>query len=83
MTNPQFTNTITFKSLDTEDPHAEIYFGEKDMVAIINQEKGIENPNIELWPKPDGKPWEFDMKDFQKAVKSAYLRLQGFQLKDH
>jgi len=75
-----FTNTLAFEDLDTEDPHAEIYAASRQLVAIIRQTEGIDNPTLEIWPQADGKNWELDFKPFLKACQNAYSRLKDFQL---
>jgi len=57
----------------------QVYIG-SEMIAIINQEKGIDHPTLEIWPKADGKNWELDLKAFIGACEKAYTRLKDFQV---
>ena len=58
-----------------EDLTAEIYY--KDVyVALISQEKGLDQAVIELQPNPhqDG-VWTFDLSEFSEVIERAKRRL--------
>lgn len=59
---------------DHEELIAEIYFGD-EFVALINEEKGAEHPEIELHPRKDGEPHRFALSDFEAAIERAKARL--------
>ncbi len=41
---------------------------EEETVAIISQEKGVGNFEIEIVPSFDAQPWKFSLDDFIKAI---------------
>jgi len=47
---------------------------------LISQEKGIENPDIELLSRFDKENWKFNYKEFIEACNNAYERLKKMQL---
>ena len=49
---------------------AEIYF-ENQFVAILTQEKGFENLEIEIHPPQNKKYWAFKFSEFEAVLKSA------------
>jgi hypothetical protein len=53
---------------------AEIFAGDTQ-VAEIKQE--AERPLLELYPRPDGTPWNLDLVAFLEAVLTAKQRLLG------
>lgn len=63
---------------DHEDLIVEINFGDQ-FVAIVNQEKGPDLPEIEVHPRPDGKPWVFNLHEFFDALSAARARLNALR----
>ena len=57
---------------DREHLVAEIFFGYAQW-AEINQEGNV--PEIEFYPRPDGKPWRLSLEDALAAIKEARTRL--------
>ena len=57
-----------------EDLTAEIYYQEK-FVAMLTQERGFENIEIELFSSPNGERWCFLLKDFWETIEAAKMRL--------
>lgn len=53
-----------------EDLCAEIYY-EGQFVAIITQEKGYENCEIEIHSNESVNLWIFNLKDFESTIQSA------------
>ncbi len=53
-----------------DDLCAEIYF-EKQFVAMLTQEKGFENLEIEIYPPDNEKFWHFKLSEFEEVLKSA------------
>jgi len=75
-------NTFSYQiasNVDLEELVVDIYCN-GEMIAVINQEDGIDNPVIELWPKTDNKNWELDLKAFIEACENALSRLKDFQV---
>lgn len=61
-----------------KDLTAEIYCGENpktDFFAMINQDSGFENMEIEIFPKFDGTPWVFNLVELKQALEKARQRL--------
>jgi hypothetical protein len=59
---------------DREQLVAEIFY-EDGQWAEINQESGA--LTVELYPRPDGKPWSFPLHDAVSALQIAATRLIG------
>lgn len=57
---------------DREVLVAEVFFGDEQW-AEINVEKGV--PVIELYPRQDGQPWQFEYEFAMKALQDAGNRL--------
>jgi len=57
-----------------EDLTAEIYYQDR-FVAMLTQEKGYTNIEIELYPPPEDEKWCFPLDDFLKAIEFAKKRL--------
>ena len=53
-----------------DDLCAEIYF-EDQFFAIVTQEEGFENLEIEIYPPPNEKFWQFKFSQFEEVLKSA------------
>ena len=67
--------TSKFKILISSDINydelcAEIFF-EDQFVGILTQENGLENLEIEIYPHPNKKFWDFKFSEFEAALKSA------------
>lgn len=60
--------------LDMEDLSADIYFNGR-FVAMLSQERGFENLEIELHPPKDTKFWVFNFAEFDEALQYAKNRL--------
>jgi len=65
-------------NLDYEDIVANILYDE-ETVAIISQEKGLENLEIEIFSSVEEKPWKFFFDDFFNALQFAKKRLIEMQ----
>ena len=74
-----FTNILAFEDLDTDEPHAEIYAKDTELIAIIRQTDSLDQPILEIWPRTNGKNWEIDLECFSKACESAYAKLRTFK----
>lgn len=61
---------IMSSDLDYEELCAEIYF-EDQFVAMLTQENGIENMEIEIHPPQNKKFWSFKFSDFETIMESA------------
>lgn len=59
---------------DREKLVAEVFFGQIQ-VAELNQEH--ERIGIEIYPHPDGQPWNFELAGFLMAVQNARTALVG------
>ncbi|VHO05346.1 hypothetical protein [Candidatus Rhabdochlamydia sp. T3358] len=57
-----------------EELCAEIYFN-REFVAIITQEQGIENSIIEIYPPLSIEKWTFSYLEFIEALKDAKASL--------
>jgi hypothetical protein len=61
-----------------EDLVAEIYCGDQpktDFVAMVNQDAGLQELEIQVYPRPDGKPWRFNLHEFKQALDRAQAGL--------
>jgi hypothetical protein len=56
--------------IDYEDLCAEIYF-ENEFVAILTQENGFDNLQIEIHPPLNQKFWVFNFSEFESIIQSA------------
>ena len=70
--------TLISSDLDYEDLCAEIYF-EEQFVAMLTQEQGFENLEIEIHSPPNQKFWTFKFSEFEEAVQHAKCRLLELQ----
>ncbi len=61
---------IMSSDIDYDELCAEIYY-ENQFVAIINQEKGLENLEIEIYPPQETKFWHFKYSEFEEILKQA------------
>lgn len=64
--------------LDYEEMVADISY-ENHTVAIITQENGIENMEIEIFPPEIQETWKFLLNDFIESISSAKKRLIEMQ----
>lgn len=64
--------------ISSDDPYnelcAEIYFN-NDFIAIITQERGIENALIEMVSPKGGENWSFGYLEFIEILKDAHTTL--------
>lgn len=60
--------------LDYEEMVANILYKE-ETIAIISQEKGLDNLEIEIFPSAEGIPWKFFFENFLKALHLSKKRL--------
>ncbi len=60
--------------LDYEDLIADIYY-ENQFVAMLTQENGFENLEIEIHPPQNQKSWVFSFAEFDEAIQYAKNRL--------
>ena len=66
---------IPSSDLQYEKFCAEIYFN-REFVAIITQEDGIENAILEIDPKLIKGPWSFSCSEFLEVLKKDYKDLE-------
>jgi hypothetical protein len=59
---------------DHEELTAEIYFQEC-FVAMLSQEQGFENLQIEIYKHPEKNAWCFQLNDFLEVIELAKQRL--------
>lgn len=57
-----------------EDLTAEIST-EEYFLALMSQEDGFENLQLEIYPCPNGKPWIFRLDEFLKVIEASKQRL--------
>ena len=69
---------IISSDLQYNDLCAELYFDDQ-FVAIVTQEKGLENLEIEIHPPKNHSFWNFNLSEFQNILKSAQELLQKMQ----
>lgn len=67
-------NIEVWSDQDHEDLIAEIYY-QGDFVCQVTQESGFDYLDIALYPRKDGKPWEFKLAEFEPALSHAKNRL--------
>lgn len=60
--------------LEYEDLVADIYFEDR-FVAMLTQEQGFENLEIEIYPPETQKFWVFKFSEFDEAIQYAKRRL--------
>ncbi len=65
---------IISSDLDYEELCAEIYFNDQ-FVAMLMQEKGFENLELEIYPSENKKTWLFKFSEFEKILKKAKEKL--------
>ncbi len=65
---------IISSDIQYEELCAEIYF-DKQFVAIITQEGGIENAIVEIEPQKNMQKWTFGYSEFVQILKEAYREL--------
>ena len=56
--------------LEYEDLVADIYFNDEP-VAMLSQEKGFDNLEIEIYPCKSRDKWQFKYSEFEKVLQSA------------
>lgn len=61
---------IISSDIQYEELCAEIYFN-REFVAIITQEQGIEHSIIDVYPPLNGEKWTFDYVEFIQILKDA------------
>jgi hypothetical protein len=59
---------------DFEDLVADIGFGDQ-LVALLTQEKGVENMRIRIYKSKEMEFWDFRLDDFEKIIHRAKTRL--------
>ncbi len=57
-----------------EDLTAEIYYQES-FLALLSQEHGFENLQIEIYPCPNREAWDFSLDEFIKVIEASKQRL--------
>jgi hypothetical protein len=67
--------------LDYEEIVADISF-QNHILAVINQEKGIESMEIEIFAPYDTKSWNFSLSEFIETLESAKKCLIEFRKKN-
>lgn len=65
---------VIFGDLEYERLVAEIYFKD-EIVALLTQEHGYENLEIEIYPPENQNFWVFNFFEFQEAIQHAKRRL--------
>ncbi|WP_266160580.1 hypothetical protein [Dyella silvatica] len=53
---------------------ADICYDNK-IVALISQDKGLGDLELEIYPNPDGGPWTFSMSEFIDAINIAKSKM--------
>ncbi|EGI76940.1 hypothetical protein HGR_09209 [Hylemonella gracilis ATCC 19624] len=72
---PTYLFRFTIASVpDRQEVVAEIFFGDIQ-VAELNTESG--DLSIEIYPRPNGKPWCLDAEQFLQAIMEARMALLG------
>ena len=46
-----------------------------DFIGLINQEKGIDSLELEIYPKTNGQPWKFNLEEFVDVLHQAKRHL--------
>ena len=69
MNNKKFRVDIV-GDLDYEDLIADIYY-ENEFVAMLKQEQGFQNLEIEIHPPKDKKYWNFYWSEFSEVIEKA------------
>ncbi|MFQ6021828.1 MAG: hypothetical protein ACE5NW_03825 [Acidiferrobacterales bacterium] len=75
--NPAFQATVC-SDQNYEDLIVEIYF-EDQLIALINQDKGLNALEINLYPRKDGEPWHFELAELEKIIEVARRRLANLR----
>lgn len=65
---------IFVSDVDYEDLVSDIYF-ENKKVAMLTQERGYENLEIEIYPPLNQEFWVFKFSEFEEAIQHAKRRL--------
>ncbi len=73
MINEKFRVDIV-SDLECEDLVADIYF-EDQIFAVLKQEDGFENMQIELYPTKNQPFWLFKISEFEQVIQYAKQRL--------
>lgn len=73
MINKKFRIDI-IGDLEQEDLSADIYF-EDQIIAVLTQEFGFENMEIEIYPPKNQGFWRFKFSEFEDAIRYAKQRL--------
>jgi hypothetical protein len=73
---------IISSDLDYEELCAEIYYGDQ-FVAILTQENGFENLEIEIYTAENNKIWVFKFKEFETILKEAKDQLWKMRKKNN
>lgn len=71
--NPRF-RIVVGSDPEHEDLVGEIYFDDQ-IVSILSQESGIERVEMEFIPRTDGRPWLFQLTEFEEALAAVKNRL--------
>ena len=75
--NPGFEITVC-SDRDYEDLIIEIYF-EDQLLVLINQEKGLDALEIDLYPGKGGGPWHFKLQELEEVVEAAKRKLRNLR----
>lgn len=73
-------NIIISSDTQYEELCAEIYY-DRQFVAIITQEQGVENSIIEIEPPKNRKNWKFNYFEFIEILKAAQNNLEKMKKK--
>ncbi len=73
MKNNKFRCVIS-GDLDYEDLVADIYY-ENEFVAMLKQEQGFQNLEIEIHPPKNREYWNFYWSEFSEVIEKAKQRL--------
>lgn len=73
MINEKFRIDI-FGDLDYEDLVADVYFEDKILV-VLTQEEGFQNLRIRIYPPKDVEFWDFRFDEFEDIINRAKNRL--------
>lgn len=71
-------NILISSDVGYDDLCAEIFF-ENEFVAIISQEEGADNMQIEIHPPRSQEFWTFNFAEFENIIKEAKETLLGMQ----
>jgi len=75
-------NIIISSDVAYEELCAEIYFNEQ-FVAILTQENGFENLQVQIYSQENKKPWLFKFSEFEEILNKAKKTLWEMRKKEN